>query len=128
MDNLAAFRNSNILKPLRTESKDYFEQAENNTMSGNDINYISNCKNNTEENELYTFKDVKLTIVSDNEILKQMKAFSIHDFEANIKDEYPNIFMNTLAASRNYKPPKTLKTGSKSDYKLAFELISCQHI
>jgi hypothetical protein len=125
MDNSSALPNENILQPLRTGSKDYYEEAENNLMSGNNIDCLSDSDKNTEENGQYIFKDVKMTIVSNNEFLKQPKESSTHDFKANIKDDNPNILMNILAALRNYKTPKPLKTGSKGNYKLS--LNSCYH-
>jgi methionyl-tRNA synthetase len=98
-------------------------------MSGNIINCISNCDKNTEENEQYDFKYVKWTIASDNNFLKQPNEFSTHDFKANIKDDNPNTLMNMLAALRNYKFSKPLKTGSKGNYKLANKLmLSCKHV
>jgi hypothetical protein len=72
-------------------------------LSGDNINCISNCDKNTEENEQYDFKDVKWTIVPYNKSLKQPNEFSTHDFKANIKDDNHNTLMNILTALRNYK-------------------------
>jgi hypothetical protein len=42
MNNSAALRNFKILKPLTIGSEGYYEQAENDLTSGNNINFIIN--------------------------------------------------------------------------------------